>query len=223
MNTATPARQVLRLGLTGGIGSGKSTLAKMLQAQGADVIDADAVSRAATASGGAAIAAIAHTFGQEFIDADGALDRARMRAHVFSQPDQRKLLEGIVHPLVGQEIARLALQATSSVLIFDVPLLVESAHWRRQLDRVLVVDCHPATQVRRVTQRNGWDVATIEAAMRNQCSREQRLAAADIVVFNDGEHLDNLQHLAQALAKRFGLCDPVRIPFQRTHPHLPAT
>ena len=205
MNTATPARQVLRLGLTGGIGSGKSTLAKMLQAQGADVIDADAVSRAATASGGAAIAAIAHTFGQEFIDADGALDRARMRAHVFSQPDQRKLLEGIVHPLVGQEIARLALQATSSVLIFDVPLLVESAHWRRQLDRVLVVDCHPATQVRRVTQRNGWDVATIEAAMRNQCSREQRLAAADIVVFNDGEHLDNLQHLAQALAKRFGL------------------
>ena len=205
MNTATPARQVLRLGLTGGIGSGKSTLAKMLQAQGADVIDADAVSRAATASGGAAIAAIAHTFGQEFIDADGALDRARMRAHVFSQPDQRKLLEGIVHPLVGQEIARLALQATSSVLIFDVPLLVESAHWRRQLDRVLVVDCHPATQVRRVVQRNGWDVATIEAAMRNQCSREQRLAAADIVVFNDGEHLDNLQHLAQALAKRFGL------------------
>jgi dephospho-CoA kinase len=205
VNTATPARQVLRLGLTGGIGSGKSTLAKMLQAQGADVIDADAVSRAATASGGAAIAAIAHTFGQEFIDADGALDRARMRAHVFSQPDQRKLLEGIVHPLVGQEIARLALQATSSVLIFDVPLLVESAHWRGQLDRVLVVDCHPATQVRRVTQRNGWDVATIEAAMRNQCSREQRLAAADIVVFNDGEHLDNLQHLAQALAKRFGL------------------
>ena len=205
MNTATPPRQVHKLGLTGGIGSGKSTLAHMLQSLGADVIDADAVSRATTASGGAAITAIAHAFGQEFIDADGALDRARMRAQVFSQPDQRKVLESIVHPLVGQEIRRLALQATSRVLIFDVPLLVESPHWRGQLDRVLVVDCLPATQVRRVTQRNGWDMATIEAAMRNQCSREQRLAAADFVVFNDGEGLDNLQHLAQALAKRFGL------------------
>lgn len=205
MSTATPARQVLRLGLTGGIGSGKSTLANMLQSLGADVIDADAVSRATTARGGAAIAAIAQAFGQEFIDADGALDRARMRALVFSQPDQRKVLENIVHPLVGQEIRKLALQATSRVLIFDVPLLVESPHWRGQLDRVLVVDCLPATQIRRVTQRSGWDLTTIKAAMRNQCSREQRLAAADFVVFNEGEGLDNLQHLAQALAKRFGL------------------
>ncbi|MDZ4281749.1 dephospho-CoA kinase [Hydrogenophaga sp.] len=205
MNTATSARQVLKLGLTGGIGSGKSTLARMLQSMGADVIDADAVSRATTASGGAAIAAIADAFGQEFIDTDGALDRARMRALVFSQPEQRKVLESIVHPLVGQEIRQQALQATSSVLIFDVPLLVESPHWRVQLDRLLVVDCLPATQVRRVIQRSGWDLATIEAAMRNQCSREQRLAAADCVVFNEGEGLDNLQHLARALAKRFGL------------------
>lgn len=205
MNTAATARQVLRLGLTGGIGSGKSTLANMLQSLGADVIDADEVSRATTASGGTAIAAIAQTFGPAFIDADGALDRARMRALVFSQPDQRKVLESIVHPLVGQEIRRLALQATSSVLIFDVPLLVESPYWRSQLDRVLVVDCLPATQFRRVAQRSGWDLATIKAAMRNQCSREQRLAAADCVVFNDDESLDNLQHLAKALAKRFGL------------------
>ena len=205
MNTATTARQVLRLGLTGGIGSGKSTLAKMLQSLGADMVDADAVSRATTASGGAAIAAIAHTFGPAFIDAEGALDRARMRALVFSQPDQRKVLESIVHPLVGQEIRRFALQATSNVLIFDVPLLVESPQWRGQLDRVLVVDCLPATQVRRVAQRSGWDLATIEAAMRNQCSREQRLAAADLVVFNDAKSLDNLQHLARTLAKRFGL------------------
>ncbi len=205
MSTATTARQVLRLGLTGGIGSGKSTLARMLQSLGADVIDADEVSRATTASGGAAIADIAGTFGPAFIDSDGALDRARMRALVFSQPDQRKVLESIVHPLVGQEIRRLALQSTSSVLIFDVPLLVESPHWRGQLDRVLVVDCLPATQVRRVARRSGWDLATIEAAMLNQCSREKRLVAADCVVFNDGESLDNLQHLAKALAKRFGL------------------
>ncbi len=205
MNTADRAQQAFKLGLTGGIGSGKSTLANMLKALGADVIDADAVSRATTARGGAAIAAIESTFGPSFIDAGGALDRARMRDHVFSKPEQRKLLEDIVHPLVGQEVRRLALQATSSVIIFDVPLLVESAHWRVQLDRVLVVDCLPATQICRVTQRSGWDVAATQAAMRNQCSREQRLAAADFVVFNDGESLDNLQHLAQALAKRFGL------------------
>lgn len=205
MNTATFEREVLRLGLTGGIGSGKSTLARMLQSLGAEVIDADEISRATTASGGTAIAAIARTFGAAFIDADGALDRARMRALVFSQPEQRKVLESIVHPLVGQEIRQLALQATSNVLIFDVPLLVESPQWRGQLDRVLVVDCLPATQVRRVAQRSGWDLATIEAAMRNQCSREQRLAAADLVAFNDAESLDNLQHLARTLAKRFGL------------------
>jgi dephospho-CoA kinase len=205
VSAATVARQVIRLGLTGGIGSGKSTLAGMLQSLGADVIDADAVSRATTASGGAAIAAIAHAFGQEFIDTDGALDRARMRDLVFSQPDQRKVLESIVHPLVGQDIRRLASHATSNLVIFDVPLLVESPHWRVQLDRVLVVDCLPATQVRRVSRRSGWDLSTIEAAMRTQCSREQRLAAADCVVFNEGEGLDNLQQLARALAKRFGL------------------
>lgn len=205
MNKAAPAWQPLKLGLTGGIGSGKSTVAKMLQSLGADVIDADAVSRATTASGGAAIAAIADRFGDAFIDADGALDRARMRALVFSQPNQRQVLESIVHPLVGQEIRRLALQATSRVLIHDVPLLVESPHWRGQLDRVLVVDCQPATQVLRVTQRNGWDLPTIEAAMRNQCSREQRLAAADFVLFNDDDSLDNLQLRVGALAKRFGL------------------
>ncbi len=205
MNEAVPARQVVKLGLTGGIGSGKSTLASMLQNLGADVIDADAVSRATTASGGAAMSAIASTFGPAFINAEGALDRARMRDHVFSKPDQRKLLESIVHPLVGEEIQRQVALATSRLLIFDVPLLVESPLWRPQLDRVLVVDCLPSTQVRRVARRSGWDLSAIEAAMRNQCSREQRLAAADCVVFNDGESLDKLQHLAQALAKRFGL------------------
>lgn len=205
MNTRAPTSQVLRLGLTGGIGSGKSTLARMLGEYGADLIDADAVARACTASGGAAMPAIAATFGHAFISADGALDRARMREHVFAQPQARKMLEDIVHPLVASEIRRLAAQASSSVLIFDIPLLVESRHWRWQLDRVLVVDCMPATQVRRVQQRNGWDTDMIEAVMRNQSSREQRLAAADCVVFNDTDDLDILQHLASVMAKRFGL------------------
>lgn len=196
---------MLRLGLTGGIGSGKSTLARMLVEHGADLIDADAVSRACTATGGAAMPAIAAVFGQSFVSNDGALDRLRMREHVFAQPRARKALEDIVHPLVAAETRRLAAQATSKVLIFDVPLLVESQDWRCQLDRVVVVDCLPSTQMRRVQQRNGWDIGTIEAIMHSQSSRERRLAAADWVVFNDRDGQDILQHLAGALAKRFGL------------------
>lgn len=205
MNTATQPRQVLRLGLTGGIGSGKSTLARLFEAHGAALIDADAISRACTESGGSAIPRIAETFGHTFITPHGSLDRQRMREHVFAHPEARKVLEHIVHPLVGDEIRRQAMAATSHVVIFDIPLLVESPHWRPQLDRVLVVDCLPSTQVRRVVQRSGWDLPTIEAVMRSQSPREQRLAAADFVVFNDEDCLDNLQHLARALANRFGL------------------
>ena len=205
MNALQPRHQELRLGLTGGIGSGKSTLARLLQGMGADLIDADAISRACTDSGGSAIPAIALTFGKEFITIEGSLDRQRMREHVFAQPEARQFLERIVHPLVGDEIRRQIARATSRLVVFDIPLLVESTHWRSQLDRVLVVDCLAATQVRRVAQRSGWDLPTIEAVMRSQSTREKRLAAADFVVFNDSDSIDNLQHLARGLADRFGL------------------
>jgi len=205
VNAASLPRQLLKLGLTGGIGSGKSTLARLLRSLGADVIDADAISRACTDIEGAAIPAIARTFGSAFIAVDGALDRQRMREHVFAQPDARKVLEGIVHPLVGDEIRRQITLATSSLVVLDIPLLVESPHWRTQLDRVLVVDCLPATQIRRVAHRSAWDLSTIEAVMSSQSTRENRLAAADFVVFNDTDSLDNLQHLARGLANRFGL------------------
>lgn len=200
-----PARPPLRLGLTGGIGSGKSTLARLLQAHGAGVIDADAIARRCTEAGGAAMPAIEQTFGPGFLDANGALDRQRMREHVFAQPEARRTLERIVHPLVATEIRRQAQASTAACLVFDVPLLVESPRWRPQLDRVLVVDCSPATQVRRVNARSGWDAATTEAVMRNQSPRTLRLAAADLVVFNDTDNLDSLEHAAQALADRFGL------------------
>lgn len=200
-----PARPPLRLGLTGGIGSGKSTLARHLQALGAGVIDADAIARHCTEAGGAAMPAIEQTFGPDFLDANGALDRQRMRTHVFAQPEARRTLERIVHPLVAAEIQRQARASAAACLVFDVPLLVESPRWRPQLDRVLVVDCSPATQVRRVNARSGWDAATTEAVMRNQSPRTLRLAAADLVVFNDTDNLESLEHAAQALANRFGL------------------
>lgn len=205
MSGQRSTRSPLRLGLTGGIGSGKSTVARLFQARGATVIDADAISRACTEAGGSAMSAIESTFGSTFVAPDGSLDRQRMREHVFVQPHARKTLEAIIHPLVGAEVRRLAEVATSSCLVFDVPLLVESPHWRHQLDRVLVVDCSHETQVRRVTERNGWERSAIEAVIKSQCPRDVRLAAADMVLFNDGREIDTLQQMVTQLVNRFGL------------------
>jgi dephospho-CoA kinase len=195
----------MRLGLTGGIGSGKSTVARMLHDLGAAVIDADAIARACTEPGGNALAAIAQRFGPDALAADGSLDRARMRSRIFEQPELRQTLESIVHPLVADEIRRQAAAAVESCIVFDIPLLVESPRWRIQLDRVVVVDCLPATQVARVLTRNGWAMETIEAAMRSQCPRAHRLAGADAVIFNDGINLHQLQQLVTRVADGFGL------------------
>ncbi|MBI3530923.1 MAG: dephospho-CoA kinase [Burkholderiales bacterium] len=199
---------VPRLGLTGGIGSGKSTVAGMLARHGAAVIDADAISRQTTATGGAAIEAIHQTFGAEFITTDGALDRERMRERVFRDPNARRQLEHIVHPLVGQETARqteAALADGRRCIVFDVPLLVESSHWRARLDQVLVVDCHPERQIERVMQRNDLPRETVMAIMASQASRQMRLHAADLVLCNDGLTLNELAMEVEQIAVRFGL------------------
>ena len=192
MTSSTP----LRIGLTGGIGSGKSTVGQMLQERGAAVIDADAIARSVTAAHGTAMHTIAQTFGPDFIAPDGALDRERMRAHVFSHPEAKQALEAIIHPLVAQEIQRQALSANSNghhTLVFDVPLLVESgARWRSQVDRVLVVDCSEETQIQRVMTRNGWSRETVQAIISAQASRSQKLAAADWVIHNEGVSLEAL-------------------------------
>ncbi len=198
----------LRVGLTGGIGSGKSTVLQMLSQLGCAVIDADAISRATTAAGGAAIPAIAQAFGPEFVDAQGALDRERMRQRAYADPGARKRLEEIIHPLVGQESARqvqAALDAGARCIVFDVPLLVESGRWRSQVDRVLVVDCSPETQVQRVVARSGLSADAVRAIMAAQATRAQRLAAADIVICNEGLSLENLRDEVAQAARRFGL------------------
>ncbi|TSE21364.1 Dephospho-CoA kinase [Tepidimonas alkaliphilus] len=174
----------LRIGLTGGIGSGKSTVARMLAELGADVIDADAIARAVTASGGAAIEPIRAAFGPAFIDASGALDRARMRALAFSDPQAKARLEAIVHPLVRAEIDRRLAASAADTVVLDLPLLVESDAWRQRCDRVWVVDCEPETQITRVMARSGWPRAQVEAVLAQQASRAQRLAAADVVLAN---------------------------------------
>lgn len=184
---ATPSP--FRLGLTGGIGSGKSTVGQMLMDAGAALIDADAISRSVTAPGGSALAAIAQTFGSEYITAEGALDRDRMRTLVFSDTSAKQRLEAIIHPLVSlatQAQANAAVEAGHKLLVFDVPLLVESGRWRAQLDGVLLVDCEVATQIERVMARSGLSAETVQGIIDAQASRAQRLAAADWVIFNDG-------------------------------------
>ncbi|MGE0496452.1 MAG: dephospho-CoA kinase [Ramlibacter sp.] len=198
----------LRLGLTGGIGSGKSTVARMLVGRGAALLDADAIARSVTAPGGAAIPAIAAAFGPALITPEGALDRDRMRTLAFSDTAAKARLEAIVHPLVGQETARraaAAAQAGHRCLVFDIPLLVESGRWRQQLDRVLVVDCAPQTQIDRVTSRSALDREAVLAIMESQAPRALRLAAADDVIFNDGLTLDQLEACVAQWARPFGL------------------
>jgi dephospho-CoA kinase len=176
----------LRAGLTGGIGSGKSTVAAALARRGALIVDTDLISRQLTAPGGAALPLIAAAFGAAMIDPAGALDRARMRAEVFADPAARLRLEAILHPLISQEAQAQASGARpDQTVVFDVPLLTESRHWRQRVDRVLVVDCDERLQVLRVTQRSGWTEAEVLRVIAQQASRTARRAIADAVLVND--------------------------------------
>jgi dephospho-CoA kinase len=198
----------VRIGLTGGIGSGKSTVANLLVGFGAGVVDADAISRQLTAAGGLAIASIATCFGADFISTTGALDRDRMRHLVHSDASARQRLEAIIHPLVGQETQRqsalLAKQACPCI-VFDIPLLVESGHWRSKVDQVLVIDCTFEVQISRVMARSQLSRAEVEKIIASQASRSHRLAAADSVIFNVGLSLDELAAELKEISARFGL------------------
>ena len=197
-----------RIGISGGIGSGKSTVCRIFARRGATVIDLDAISRASTAAGGRAIAAVRTTFGTDFIDDTGAMDRAKMRDLVFSEPQARSRLEAIVHPLIGLEVASLAEEAHRkgvACIVFDIPLLVESAHWRTTLDRVLIVDCTVQTQIERVQARSGLSEMEVRNIIRAQSDRAQRLQAADVVIFNEGKNLLEIESELKNLAVQFGL------------------
>jgi dephospho-CoA kinase len=192
----------MRIGLTGGIGSGKSTVAGLLVARGAALVDTDAIARELTASGGAAIAPIAAAFGAGIIGADGALDRAAMRTLAFGDAGAKQRLEAILHPLIGEAArarAQAALRHGARLVVYDVPLLAESRHWRERVDRVLVVDCSEATQVQRVAARPGWSEEAARRVVAQQATRAARRAIADAVIFNDGIGLDALESEVDAL------------------------
>jgi len=198
---ADAGQQRLVIGLTGGIGSGKSTVAHKLVELGAHLVDTDAISRALTAPGGIAIPAIAQQFGPQMIDAQGAMDRDRMRELAFADPTVLAQLEGILHPLIGQvSQAEAAQAAPGQHIIFDVPLLAESGRrWRDIVDRILVVDCEPETQIARVMARSGWTREAVEKVLAKQADRATRRALADHVILNEGLTLEELHAQVEKL------------------------
>lgn len=189
-------QRAITLGLTGGIGSGKSTVGQMLAECGAAIIDADAISRSLTAPAGLAMPQIEAEFGPQAIDAQGALNRDFMRQLVFEDPSARQRLEAIIHPLVQSLTHQQALQAEAAgakVLVLDIPLLVESGYWLQHVDHVLVVDCEEETQIQRVMARSGLAREAVQRIIAAQATREQRRAAADWVIYNDGLDLAALR------------------------------
>ena len=193
----------LHFGLTGGIGSGKSTVARLLVECGAVLVDTDAIAHALTAPGGAAMPALQREFGADIAAADGAMDRQRMRERVFADATAKRRLEGILHPMIGQEAQRQAAAAGTQPVFFDVPLLTPSSPWRQRVRRILVVDCAEDTQVQRVMARSGWTDEQVRRVIAQQTPRAARRALADAVIHNDGLDLQALQRQVQALWARW--------------------
>ncbi len=183
------------VGLTGGIGSGKTAVSDALAKLGAGVVDTDLIAHQITAPNGIAIPLIEKQFGPAFIDPSGALDRGKMRNLVFADPEARKSLETITHPLIREVTIRQAkqlLEANAPYLLFVVPLLIESGNWRSLLDYLVVVDCPEEAQIARVMQRSKLSREEVERILKAQATREERLACADAVIENQGT-LDTLQ------------------------------
>lgn len=185
------------VGLTGGIGCGKTTVADRFAALGAAIVDTDQIAHSLTAPRGPAMPEIVQAFGPDYATADGALDRARMRALVFADPQSKARLEAILHPRIRASAEAAALAAPGPYVIMVVPLLIESGSWRARVARVLAIDCSEATQIQRVMARNGLTEQQVRAIMATQITRAERLAAADDVIVNEGGIEDLLPQIAR--------------------------
>nr|VFJ43205.1 MAG: dephospho-CoA kinase [Candidatus Kentron sp. FW] len=203
------------VGLTGGIASGKTTVARILAEQGVPIIDADEVARDLVEPGQSALEEIVSAFGADILDTTGRLDRAALRAQVFSVPADRERIEGILHPRIRQEMRRRSDIAVGPYCVLAIPLLLETSQkmlagaipdgsgnsqqeelhrvWRRGwgISRVLVIDTPVEQQIERACERDGTSVDAVKAIILAQASQEERLAVAHDVIVNDG----NLEHL----------------------------
>lgn len=192
---------MFKVGLTGGIASGKTRVAEFFAARGVPVIDSDQIAREIVAPGAPALAAIRERFGEGVMAADGNLDRRALRAIVFADPAARRDLEAITHPAIRARMAELNAQARGPYVINAIPLLTEGGG-RRDLDRVLVVDCPEDLQIARVMARDQVDEAGARAVLAAQASRAARLAIADDVIVNDGD-LAALEARVASLHERY--------------------
>jgi dephospho-CoA kinase len=179
------------LGITGGIGSGKTAVSDRFQALGVTVVDADVASRVVVEPGRPALAAIAGHFGDEAINNDGTLNRAELRKRIFADPEERKWLEKLTHPLINQYLLEELANAKSPYAILVSPLLAETGQ-SRFCQRIVVVDVPIELQVERTMSRDDNDEAQVRAIIAAQASREERLKLADDVIVNDQclEHID---------------------------------
>jgi dephospho-CoA kinase len=190
------------VGLTGGIGSGKTTTAALLGARGAGIVDTDAISHQLTQPGGIAVDPIRKAFSESFITNEGGLKRREMRELIFSDSNARLKLEAILHPLIRADVAHhLGLLSTPYAIIV-VPLLLETGSYRGMIRRVLVVDCGECAQIARATARPGMDQKTVRAIMATQMSRQERLARADDVIFNDAD-LSQLERQVDVMHRKY--------------------
>ncbi|MCC6472430.1 MAG: cell division protein ZapD [Burkholderiales bacterium] len=190
------------VGLTGGVGSGKSAAADAFARRGIAVVDTDAIAHQLTGPAGAAMPAIREAFGDEFLRPDGALERERMRQQVFTDPERRRLLESILHPLIREESARQVGSARSPYVILVVPLLVETGADFSRYQRILVVDCDEATQVERVMRRSRLTEHEVRHIIAAQADRMQRLSQAHDIISNNGT-LAELDEQVEFLHRRY--------------------
>lgn len=181
---------MLVIGVTGGIGSGKTAATDRFQSHGITVVDADLASRVVVEPGRPALKAIEEHFGSEVIAADGCLDRRALREIVFANPNERKWLEQLTHPLIGQEIVSQIQNSQSPYTILASPLLLESSQ-HQMAQRVLVIDVPEEIQVSRTVTRDDTTEEGVKAIIAAQMKRDDRLAKADDVIIND----QDLQHL----------------------------
>ena len=191
----------LIVGITGGIGSGKSAVTERFEQRGITVVDADLAARVIVEAGRPALTSIAAHFGQDILQADGALDRAALRQRVFADDNERRWLEQLTHPLIGQEIVDQIAAATSPYIILSSPLLLETSQ-KALVDCVVVVDVPEETQLQRTMQRDANAEAQVKRIMAAQMQRQDRLELADIVIDNS-RSLEALDSLVEELHKEF--------------------
>jgi dephospho-CoA kinase len=187
---------VFRIGLTGGIASGKSTVADLFAELGADVIDTDVIAREVVAPGKPALAAIVARFGEEILGRDGALDRARLRAIVFADAEQRRSLEAILHPRIRALALERAAASAGPYVVLVVPLLFETG-FDAYVDRTVAVDCPESTQIERLMRRDQIGESEARAILAAQMVRADRRRAADDIIDNSGTFESTQRRVAE--------------------------